>query len=199
MGGLFSRKEEEEEGERTVAFGPRAAQPEPGEHPFPDNYVVITKYSNFIELWVRFTFGDFFLQAANFYFLCIGILQLIPSVSTTGGVPTTFVPLTFVYLVSLTREVVEELARRREQYAMNVGSKASVFRDGNAKAMEVPWQDIHVGDIVKVRARGRRRACTRARSASEQRSGRAPAAADSRGSRAAAGSSPTVPRAVTER
>ena len=42
-----------------------------------------------------------FLQAANFYFVIIGILQLIREISTTQQVPVTYFPLTFVYLISL--------------------------------------------------------------------------------------------------
>lgn len=40
-------------------------------------------------------------QAANFYFVIIGLLQMIREISTTQQVPVTYFPLTFVYLVSL--------------------------------------------------------------------------------------------------
>lgn len=41
-----------------------------------------------------------FSVLANFYFLCVGVVQLIPQVSTTSGVPTMYMPLVFVLAVS---------------------------------------------------------------------------------------------------
>jgi magnesium-transporting ATPase (P-type) len=85
----------------------------------------------------------------NVYFLLIAVLQSWPAVSTTNGTPTTLMPLLFVYLVSLAREVYEEVVRRREQSTVNVSNKARVWRSGEGAGREVSWQDIRVGDIVR--------------------------------------------------
>jgi magnesium-transporting ATPase (P-type) len=90
------------------------------------------------------------LQAANAYFFIIGVLQLFPSISTTGGLPTTWAPLAFVYLVSLAREVFEESSRRSEQIQANQKQRASVLRPGAKAFVDVAWQDVQVGDIVRV-------------------------------------------------
>jgi len=92
------------------------------------------------------------LQAANIYFLLIGVLQLIPSISITAGLPTTWGPLGIVYLVSLGRELLEERSRRAEQRSVNEEQRTAVLRPGASEFKDMAWQDVKVGDIVRVEA-----------------------------------------------
>ncbi|CAE7228102.1 unnamed protein product [Symbiodinium sp. KB8] len=91
-------------------------------------------------------------KAANIYFLLIGVLQLIPSISITAGLPTTWGPLGIVYLVSLGRELLEERSRRAEQRSVNEEQRTAVLRPGASEFKDMAWQDVKVGDIVRVEA-----------------------------------------------
>jgi len=64
--------------------------------------------------WWNFPFKNLFLQfsnKANLYFLFIGLLQIIPAISTTNGTPTIYVPLAFIVLVSAARAAIEDRQR----------------------------------------------------------------------------------------
>ena len=49
------------------------------------------------------------------YFLFVTVLQCIPPVSVTGGVPTMMLPLSFVLLVSMIREGYEDYLRHNQE------------------------------------------------------------------------------------
>ena len=67
----------------------------------------------------RYTFWTFlpkvlfeqFQQLSNCYFLVIGIMQAIPSISPTRGFPSVYVPLSFVLFISMLRSAVEDYRR----------------------------------------------------------------------------------------
>ena len=108
-----------------------------------------------------------FSKLANFYFLCISILQLIPGLSTTGTY-TTILPLLFFVGLSIAKEGYEDIRRHRLDKVEN-SSIATVLRsnqtmlpmtsdyrenlaaDGIASPWyATKWQDIQVGDIVRL-------------------------------------------------
>ncbi len=68
----------------------------------------------------RYTIYDFvpkqlifqFTRLANFYFLCVGIPQAIPGVSTTGNF-TTILPLLFFVLLTILKEGYDDFKRHR--------------------------------------------------------------------------------------
>jgi len=111
---------------------------------FVDNSVSTGKYTflTFIPMFI-------FLQmrkAANLFFFAICILQQIPDVSPTGKY-TTLIPLTFILFVAGVKEVIEDYKRHMDDRALN-SKKAKVHRNGNY--IEIKWDEIRVGDIVKV-------------------------------------------------
>jgi phospholipid-translocating ATPase len=65
-----------------------------------------------LQLWFQFT------KIANFYFLIMGILQLIPGLSTTGTY-TTILPLLFFLSFSIAREGYDDFRRYRLDRAEN--------------------------------------------------------------------------------
>jgi hypothetical protein len=73
---------------------------------FPDNTVITSKYTalSFLPL----NLFEQFLNLANAYFLIIGILQIIPAISTTDGNPTMYQPLAFIVFVSALRAAKED-------------------------------------------------------------------------------------------
>jgi len=146
----------------------------------------------------RYTIWDFlpkqlffqFSKLANFYFLVIGIMQMIPGLSTTGTY-TTIGPLIFFVGFSMAKEGYDDYRRyqldkqenrssawvldpesmvkpssrrRRRQKAMakqekspDAGVQLSDLEgvhsgaEGPTPWTEVEWQDVRVGDIIRLR------------------------------------------------
>ncbi|CAE7403369.1 ALA3, partial [Symbiodinium sp. KB8] len=115
---------------------------------FCDNRVITSKYTwwnfLFLFLWAKF----------RRYFLVICILQAIPQVSITNGVPTTAAPLAFVLAVDGLFTAIQDYNRHVSDRKVNVHSKVAVSRDGLPFSM-TSWEDVAVGDIVKVDHDGR--------------------------------------------
>jgi hypothetical protein len=53
------------------------------------------------------------------YFLLIGVLQAIPAISATRGVPTIYLPLIIILAVSAIRAALEDLRRHRDDREQN--------------------------------------------------------------------------------
>ncbi|XP_033111210.1 phospholipid-transporting ATPase IB-like [Anneissia japonica] len=87
-----------------------------------------------------------FRRYANIFFLFIALLQQIPGVSPTGRY-TTLVPLLFILFVSAVKEIIEDFKRHNADVEVN-NRKVQVYR--GQKWMKRAWQDVCVGDIVKV-------------------------------------------------
>ncbi|KAI8931866.1 hypothetical protein NX059_010771 [Plenodomus lindquistii] len=137
------------------------------EQPYTSNWIRSTRYSawNFVPRQLVAQFS----KLANFYFLVISILQMIPGLSTTGQF-TTIVPLLFFVTLSIAKEGYDDLRRYRLDKAEN-NREARVLRaspltvekrastDGASTPSPSPealhwepikWQDINVGDIIKL-------------------------------------------------
>lgn len=108
-----------------------------------------------------------FSKLANFYFLCVSILQMIPGLSTTGTY-TTIVPLAFFVIISMAKEGYDDLRRYRLDRAEN-RKTALVLRGPTSSATStdnvncstatsnepsywagIKWEDLGIGDIVKL-------------------------------------------------
>ncbi len=136
-------------------------------HEYIDNTILSTRYSlyNFLprQLFAQFS------KLANFYFLCVSILQMIPGLSTTGTY-TTIIPLIFFVTISIAKEGYDDLRRYRLDKAENNNS-ASVLQfhrscsgnspenesriaisgnDGSQLWARTKWLGIRVGDVVKL-------------------------------------------------
>jgi hypothetical protein len=90
-----------------------------------------------------------FCNIANLYFLGVGVLQMIPAVSSTHGTPTMYAPLTFIVMVSALRSFKEDRARHRADAARN-GKEYLALRHGCSDWMPTQSGKLKVGDIVKV-------------------------------------------------
>ncbi|KAH8741612.1 hypothetical protein FG386_003586, partial [Cryptosporidium ryanae] len=67
-------------------------------------------------------------RPVNFYFLAIAILQVLPSVSSTNGIPTLAFPLAFVLLVGAVKDGWEDLNRHRNDKAENERDVITISR-----------------------------------------------------------------------
>ena len=129
---------------------------------YKDNTIRSSRYTlwNFLprQLFAQFS------KLANFYFLCVSILQMIPGLSTTGTY-TTIVPLLFFVGISMVKEGYDDIRRYRLDKVENNRSvsilhaytptteglqdTASVAT-GPKHWAQTKWKDIQVGDIVKL-------------------------------------------------
>ncbi|KAL8820599.1 MAG: hypothetical protein Q9223_001217 [Gallowayella weberi] len=108
-----------------------------------------------------------FSKLANFYFLCVSILQMIPGLSTTGTY-TTIIPLAFFVLLSMAKEGYDDFRRFKLDKAENNNS-TRVLRvndspsEGQGKITGsistasssyqwklTKWKDVRVGDVLKL-------------------------------------------------
>ncbi|KAG7320779.1 hypothetical protein KOW79_015194 [Hemibagrus wyckioides] len=88
-----------------------------------------------------------FKRAANFYFLVLLILQIIPQISTLPWY-TTLVPLVLVLGITAIKDLMDDLARHRLDKEIN-NRKCEVLLNGSFQ--EAKWMDIQVGDVVRLK------------------------------------------------
>ncbi|KAI2637227.1 phospholipid-translocating P-type ATPase [Hypomontagnella submonticulosa] len=149
-------------------------------HPYISNVIRTSRYTLIDFLPKQLIFQ--FTRLANFYFLCVGIPQAIPGLSTTGSY-TTILPLLFFVLLTIVKEGYDDYKRHRLDTLENANT-ATVLRrkpsgletasstrkwlagkfnnavadsepwddetDGEYGWKKVQWQDVKVGDIVKL-------------------------------------------------
>ncbi len=133
--------------------------------PHVSNRIRSSRYTlwNFLPKQIVFQFG----KVANFYFLVISILQMIPGLSTTGTY-TTIVPLMVFISISMAKEGYDDLRRNKLDKAENnrmttvlhsyhsrehvpaEESEISMTASGPKQWVTRKWQDIKVGDIIKL-------------------------------------------------
>jgi magnesium-transporting ATPase (P-type) len=115
---------------------------------FRDNSVTTSKYTawNFVPLFLFQQFSRF----ANAYFLCVCILQCIPQISITSGIPTSIFPLSFVLFFDGLVTAREDYKRHQDDAKANAKTTFTL-QPGNG-FVRTAWRDIRVGDIVKVNA-----------------------------------------------
>lgn len=89
-----------------------------------------------------------FSKLPNVYFLVVGLMQMIPQITISGGFPVIFVPLSIVVAVSAIKDFYEDLKRKRSDEEINSHPATKLTLDGY---QQVSWTDIHIGDIVRVK------------------------------------------------
>ncbi|XP_065055666.1 phospholipid-transporting ATPase IF-like isoform X1 [Rhopilema esculentum] len=149
---FFLCKREIDRGEhRTVYANGRHPTSEPGVHVhdlhqhFADNVVITSKYKvwNFIPK----NLFEQFRRVANFYFLCIVIVQFAILDRTPVSPTTSLLPLVFVITVTAIKQGYEDWKRHQADKEVN-NRDTEVIRHGTIE--KVFSKDIKVGDVVKV-------------------------------------------------
>ncbi|KDO26634.1 hypothetical protein SPRG_08038 [Saprolegnia parasitica CBS 223.65] len=90
-----------------------------------------------------------FSRFANLYFLFITILQIVPQVTLSSGIPTTIVPLLFVLIINAIKDLIEDVHRHNADRIQN----SSVTHQLNVVSMAfevVKWETLRVGSVVRV-------------------------------------------------
>ncbi|UIZ29859.1 hypothetical protein KXD40_002714 [Peronospora effusa] len=126
---------------------PESLDGEEREDFFVSNEVTTSQYTwwSFVPVFLYLTFQ----KTANLYFLLIGILQMIPAVSPTQGVPLQFCPLAIVIVIGAVFAGYEDYKRHMSDDLVN-SAKTHVFNRQLREFEEVEWREIKVGDFVKV-------------------------------------------------
>lgn len=139
---------ESENERRTSAFITKQRDltiPTPSPNDFISNKICTSKYTclNFIPK----SFYQQFKKLANIYFLLISILQAIPSISVSEGIPNLLLPLFIVTFFTAFKDLLEDIKRKR---ADKVENNFKTFKRIRSDWVKTAWADICVGDIVKV-------------------------------------------------
>ncbi|TGZ80506.1 phospholipid-translocating P-type ATPase [Ascodesmis nigricans] len=119
-------------------------------HGYCSNTIRSSRYT----LWNFFPKQLFyqFSKLANFYFLCVSILQMIPGLSTTGKF-TTIVPLLIFIGIAMFKEGYDDYRRYLMDKSEN-NREAEIFDsgvDGQGWSWKtVIWHKIKVGDIIRL-------------------------------------------------
>jgi phospholipid-transporting ATPase len=114
--------------------------------PFIDNRIRTSKYT--VLSFVPHNLFEQLVRPANFYFVCIAVLQSIPQVSVSNGKPTILLPLLFVLIVSAVKDAVEDYKRHVEDNKENQ-QRYEVFLP-DATFIPVRSQEIKVGNFVRI-------------------------------------------------
>jgi phospholipid-translocating ATPase len=93
-------------------------------HSYIDNTIRTSRYTiyDFVPKQLLFQFS----RVGNFYFLCVGVPQTIPGLSTTGNY-TTILPLMFFVLLTMAKEGFDDYRRHRLDMVENA-TKAMVLK-----------------------------------------------------------------------
>ncbi|KAK3430469.1 hypothetical protein EUGRSUZ_E02021 [Eucalyptus grandis] len=113
-------------------------------HKYPTNYVSTTKYN--VVTFLPRSLIEQFRRVANLYFL------LVAGLSCTSWSPfarySQIIPLVIVVGISMLKEAVEDWHRFLQD--LEVNSRLVKTHIGEGVFVEKPWQQVSVGDVVKV-------------------------------------------------
>lgn len=113
---------------------------------FKDNKISTTKY-NCLTFFPK-NMIEQFTKVANFYFLVMGLLQMIDAITASDGIPTTYGPLAVIVLISALKDLYEDYKRYRSDSEEN-HKKIEVLTENGFQTK--CWQDVLVGDIIRVK------------------------------------------------
>ncbi|XP_044736525.1 probable phospholipid-transporting ATPase IM isoform X3 [Chrysoperla carnea] len=111
---------------------------------YANNYIKTSKYS--ILTFLPLNLFEQFQRLANFYFLCLLILQLIPAISSLTPV-TTAIPLIGVLSLTAIKDAYDDFQRHMSDSQVN-NRKSRAVRNG--KLVQEKWANIQVGDIIRM-------------------------------------------------
>ncbi|KAI1715096.1 cation transport ATPase (P-type) domain-containing protein [Ditylenchus destructor] len=111
---------------------------------YADNYIQTSKYNliTFIprNLWEQFQ------RLANFYFLVLMLLQLIPEISSVAWY-STFLPLSIVIAITAVKDGWDDYQRHQSDNQVN-NRTSYIVRNG--QLVDEKWMNVKVGDIIRM-------------------------------------------------
>ena len=124
---------------------------------FKSNEIHTAKYT-----WLTFLPKNLFFQfskIANIYFLVMMIFQMIPQITISQGRPTILMPLGFVVLVSMVKDIMEDMKRHASDNQENNSKVLCYPRPDQIRHVDpnetgifktMKWSQIKVGQVVKI-------------------------------------------------
>jgi magnesium-transporting ATPase (P-type) len=114
---------------------------------FCSNKITTSQYTPF-DFLPKFLFFSF-LKLANAYFLMVSVLQMVPEISNTDGVPTTAPVLALILFIDAIFQILEDLERHRADGEAN-NRKAHILSTETRTFEERRWVDVTVGSVIKI-------------------------------------------------
>ncbi|CAD8081967.1 unnamed protein product [Paramecium sonneborni] len=103
----------------------------------PNNKIITSKYTIFTFLPLNLV--EQFSKMANIYFLIVGILQMIPAITVSDGLPTEYTPLVVIVIATAIKDLLEDLQRHKADK-----------KENNAIISEKKSQEIRVGEYIRI-------------------------------------------------
>jgi len=118
-----------------------------------NNFITSSHYEfwNFLPKFLLEEF-DPRVKIANVYFIGIALLQMVPAVSVTQGVPTTLIPLSMLIFIDGLFIFLEDLERHRSDARAN-STLVSRYNPDKVQFEEKRWAELEVGDFVQIGTR----------------------------------------------
>ncbi|CAB3244555.1 unnamed protein product [Arctia plantaginis] len=111
---------------------------------YANNFIKTSKYS--IVTFLPLNLLEQFQRLANFYFLCLLVLQLIPAISSLTPI-TTAIPLIGVLALTAVKDAYDDFQRHQNDSQVN-HRRAKTLRNG--KLVEEKWASVQVGDVIRL-------------------------------------------------
>ncbi|VDM93284.1 unnamed protein product, partial [Litomosoides sigmodontis] len=111
---------------------------------YADNYIRTSKYD--LITFVPLNLLEQFQRPANFYFLILMLLQLIPWISSIAWYSTA-IPLFVVLTFSAAKDAYDDIERHRSDNQVN-NRISQVVRNG--QLIKEKWMDVKVGDVIRM-------------------------------------------------
>ncbi|XP_058803142.1 phospholipid-transporting ATPase ID isoform X4 [Phymastichus coffea] len=111
---------------------------------YANNYIKTSKYS--VLTFLPLNLFEQFQRLANFYFLCLLVLQLIPAISSLTPV-TTAIPLIGVLTLTAVKDAYDDFQRHSSDSQVN-NRKSHCLRGTTLR--EEKWSQVQVGDVIRM-------------------------------------------------
>ncbi|XP_017777528.1 PREDICTED: probable phospholipid-transporting ATPase IM isoform X2 [Nicrophorus vespilloides] len=111
---------------------------------YANNYIQTSKYT--VLTFLPLNLFEQFQRLANFYFLCLLVLQLIPAISSLTPV-TTALPLIGVLGLTAIKDAYDDFQRHMSDLQVN-NRKSQAVKNG--KLVKEKWSGVQVGDIIRM-------------------------------------------------
>ena len=90
-----------------------------------------------------------FSYITNVYFLIISILQSIKEISYSNGSPIMLIPFSFIVFINGIKDIYEDWKRKKMDDLDN-NRLCLVYNNTKNKFINKKWEDIKLGDILKI-------------------------------------------------
>ncbi|XP_023317727.1 probable phospholipid-transporting ATPase IM isoform X2 [Trichogramma pretiosum] len=140
-GGFFSSGDDSRKTERRIRANNREYNLQ---FNYANNYIKTSKYS--VLTFLPLNLFEQFQRLANFYFLCLLVLQLIPAISSLTPV-TTAIPLIGVLTLTAVKDAYDDFQRHSSDSQVN-NRKSWTLR--GTKLREEKWSQVQVGDVIRM-------------------------------------------------